>query len=69
MPELIHESKTGFLVDTLNDAVGAVNKISSIDRKYCRDYAVSKFSRQKMIEGYLAVYQDVLKAHKKELDR
>lgn len=69
MPELILDSKTGFLVSTLNDAVEAVNHISSIDRKYCRDYAVSKFSRQKMIEGYLAVYQDVLKIHNQKSDR
>ncbi len=69
MPELILDSKTGFLVSTLNDAAEAVNHISSIDRKYCRDYAVSKFSRQKMIEGYLAVYQDVLKIHNRKSDR
>lgn len=69
MPELILDSKTGFLVSTLNDAVEAVNHISSIDRKYCRDYAVSKFSRQKMTEGYLAVYQDVLKIHNQKSDR
>lgn len=69
MPELILDSKTGFLVSTLNDAVEAVNHISSIDRKYCRDYAVSKFSRQKMTEGYLAVYQDVLKIHNRKSDR
>lgn len=69
MPELILDRKTGFLADSLNDAVEAVNKISTIDRKYCSDYAVSKFSRQKMIEGYLAVYQDVLKKHNQKSDR
>lgn len=63
MPELILDRKSGFLVNTLNEAVEAVDKVSSIDRKYCSDYAVSKFSRQKMIEGYLAVYKDVLKIH------
>ena len=60
MPEIILDKKTGFLVNTLNDAVEAVNNINSIDRKYCRKYAVSKFSRQKMIEGYLEVYKKVL---------
>jgi glycosyltransferase involved in cell wall biosynthesis len=63
MPELILDGKTGFLVSNLNDAVVAVNNIASISRKYCRDYAVSKFSCQKMIEGYLRVYKDVLKTH------
>ncbi len=62
MQELILDMKTGFLVNNIGGAVEAVNKINSIDRKYCRDYAVSKFSRQKMIEGYLEVYKKVLKS-------
>ena len=69
MPELILDGKTGFLVSTLNDAVEAVNNIASIDRKYCRDYAFSKFSSQKMIEGYLKVYNDVLKIHNQKSNR
>jgi glycosyltransferase involved in cell wall biosynthesis len=60
MPELIRDRKTGFLVDTINQAVKAVNEIKSIDRKYCREYALSKFSREKMVEGYLEVYRRVL---------
>jgi glycosyltransferase involved in cell wall biosynthesis len=61
MPELILEGKTGFLVNSIDEAVKTINNIESINRRYCRDYAVSKFSRQKMIEGYLAVYKKVLK--------
>ena len=60
MPELILDKKTGFLVNTIDEAVKAVNNIKSIDRKYCREFAISKFSRQKMIEGYLDVYEKVL---------
>ncbi|MFA4851844.1 MAG: glycosyltransferase family 4 protein [Bacteroidales bacterium] len=60
MPELIIDGKTGFLVNTIDEAVEAVNNIKSIDRKYCREYAASKFSRQKMIEGYLEVYKKIL---------
>jgi len=63
MPELILDKKTGFLINTIDDAVEAVNNIHSVDRKYCRDYAVSKFSRQKMVEGYLEVYKSVLNTH------
>jgi glycosyltransferase involved in cell wall biosynthesis len=60
MPELILDGKTGFLVNTTDDAVEAVNNIKSINRKYCREFAASKFSRQKMIEGYLEVYKKIL---------
>lgn len=60
MPELIIDGKTGVLVDTIDDAVDAVSSIGSIDRKYCREHAVSKFSLEKMIEGYMEVYRKIL---------
>ena len=60
MPELIYEGKTGFLVNNIEEALEAVNNIKIIDRKYCREWATSKFSRQKMTEGYLKVYKKVL---------
>jgi glycosyltransferase involved in cell wall biosynthesis len=60
MPELIVNGKTGFLVNTTGNAVDAVKDIKSVNRKYCSDYAASKFSRQKMIEGYLEVYRKVI---------
>lgn len=60
MPELVDDTKTGFLVNTIDEAVKAVNNIKSIDRNYCKEWANSKFSRKKMIEGYLDVYKKVL---------
>ncbi len=60
MPELIDDTKTGFLVNTIDEAVDFVNNIKSIDRNYCREWASSKFSRQKMIEGYVKVYNKIL---------
>jgi len=64
MSEVILNGKTGFLVDSICEAVKAVNDIKSINRKYCREYAASKFSRQKMTEGYLEVYRNILEATK-----
>ncbi len=60
MPELIIDGKTGFLVNNTGSAVDAVNNIKSVNRIYCREHAASKFSRQKMIEGYLEVYKKVV---------
>lgn len=60
MPELILDGKTGFLVNSVEAAAEAVNNIRSIDRKYCRTWALSKFTREKMVEGYLAVYRNIL---------
>lgn len=60
MPELIFDGKTGFLVNTIDEAVEAVKNTMSIDRKYCHEWAFSKFSREKMTEKYLEVYQKIL---------
>jgi glycosyltransferase involved in cell wall biosynthesis len=60
MPELIIDGKTGFLVNTIDEAIEVLNNIKSINRKYCREYAASKFSRQKMVEGYIEVYKKAL---------
>ncbi len=60
MKEIIVDGKTGFLVDTIDEAVDMISNIKSINRIYCREWANSKFSRQKMIEGYLAVYEEIL---------
>jgi len=61
MPELIIHEKTGFLVNTIEEASEAVGNIRLIDRKYCSDRALSEFSKEKMTEGYLEVYNNVMK--------
>jgi len=60
MQELILNARTGFLVRDINEAVGKVFAISGISRKYCREWAESKFSRKKMIAGYIDVYKKIL---------
>lgn len=60
MPELIQHECTGFLVNSIEEAVSAVEGISSIDRKYCRDWASSNFSKEKMAEDYYRLYQQIL---------
>ena len=62
MQELILDGKTGFLVNSIPEAVEMVSEIKRIDRQFCRGYASEKFSRQKMIEGYLEVYRKILEA-------
>jgi glycosyltransferase involved in cell wall biosynthesis len=60
MQELIMDRKTGFLVNTIEEAEETVNHIKSINRKDCRDWAFSKFSKEKMTEGYMDVYKNIL---------
>jgi len=64
MPELIVNGKTGFIVNTIEEAVKAVNNIETISRTYCREWACSMFSRKKMIQGYKDVYTKILEKNK-----
>ncbi|PRY87087.1 glycosyltransferase family 4 protein [Mongoliibacter ruber] len=61
MPELIKHGKTGFLVNTIEEAVMAVDSLNTIDREACRDWALSAFSMEKMTSAYLSLYEDILK--------
>ena len=60
MPEIIVDKKTGFLVDTMEGAVDAVSKVQDINRKDCREWAASTFSKERMVESYLKVYNKII---------
>ncbi len=60
MPELVLNGKTGYLVNTVEEAIEAMGKVSSINREYCRQWAQSQFSREVMVDKYLEVYQKIL---------
>ncbi|KQS24653.1 glycosyltransferase family 4 protein [Dyadobacter sp. Leaf189] len=60
MSELIKHGQTGFLVCSVPEAVEAVGLVKKINRKDCADWAQSMFSKDKMVDGYLAVYESIL---------
>jgi glycosyltransferase involved in cell wall biosynthesis len=60
MPELIQHEKTGFLVNTIDEAVNAVSALKNIVRNDCRDWAASQFSSDKMVDDYYKLYQQIL---------
>lgn len=60
MPELIQDGKTGFLVDTAEEAVEVLKGIGKLDRNYCHDWAKAQFSKEKMVEDYIALYAQII---------
>lgn len=60
MAELIEEGVTGFLVDSLDQAVAAVARIDSIDRNACRRAVEARFSVARMADDYIALYERIL---------
>lgn len=60
MPELIKDQETGFLVNNVDEAVAALEKIDTIDRKTCREWALSRFSQETMVKDYISLYHHIL---------
>ena len=60
MPELIDEGRTGFLVDTTEQAVAAVGLARHVDRQAIRKVAVARFGVDRMVDEYLAAYGQLL---------
>lgn len=60
MPELIKAGETGFLVTDAAEAAASVADIRSINRRQCREWAESRFSVDRMVDDYIAVYKQVL---------
>jgi glycosyltransferase involved in cell wall biosynthesis len=60
MPELIDEGRTGFLVDTTEQAVAAVAPAGRVDRRAIRSVAVARFGVDRMVGEYLAAYGKLL---------
>ncbi len=59
-PEVIEDGETGFLVDTLEQAVAAAGRAHLLDRAAIRAHFDLRFSSTAMARRYLDVYGDLL---------
>ncbi len=57
VPEIVEDGVNGFIVEGVDQAVGAVARLDEIDRRRCRAVFENRFSARRMAEDYLAVYQ------------
>ena len=60
MPELIVDGVTGFLVESFEEAVAAIDRIGEIDRAACRDHVAEHFTVERMADQYEALYRQLL---------
>ncbi len=60
MPELIAHGVTGFLVDSVEEAVAAVERLPEIDRRACRARVAERFSVERMADRYLQLYRELV---------
>jgi hypothetical protein len=59
-PEVIAQGKTGFLCRTVDECVAAIEPAAQLDRHACRDDVASRFSVERMVDGYEAVYRQLV---------
>jgi len=59
--EVIADNETGFLVNSVDEAAGAVAKIDQIDRRKCLRRVEENFTIDKMVEGYEKVYTEIFR--------
>jgi hypothetical protein len=55
-PEVVEEGVTGYVVDSIEGAVAAVDRLGSLDRALIRQRFEDRFSVERMARDYLAVY-------------
>jgi glycosyltransferase involved in cell wall biosynthesis len=60
MLELIDHGVTGFLVDSIDEAVEAIGRIGEIDRSACRAVVSARFGVDRMADRYLELYRLLL---------
>jgi glycosyltransferase involved in cell wall biosynthesis len=62
LPETVDDGLTGILVDDVAGAVAAVPRAVRLDRRAVAATARRRFSVDRMVDGYLAVYESIMAA-------
>jgi glycosyltransferase involved in cell wall biosynthesis len=60
MPEIVNEGITGSLVSDVASAAAAIRRVRQLDRQMVRDVAVQRFSNDRMVDAYVAVYRQAI---------
>jgi glycosyltransferase involved in cell wall biosynthesis len=62
VPEVLEDGVTGFVVDTVEDAIAVTRSVKDIDRLRCRAVFEDRFSVGRMAKDYLALYERLISA-------
>ena len=63
VPEIVEENVSGFVVDTLEEAVAAVRRIGDLNRVNVRAEFERRFTDERMAHDYVRIYRQLLAAH------
>src|ERR1700733_15129674 len=62
VPEIMQDGKTGFIVDSLEDALRCIPKLTSIRREDCRRVFLERFRAERMATDYIRIYEQMIHA-------
>jgi glycosyltransferase involved in cell wall biosynthesis len=57
VPEVLHDGVTGFIVETVEEAVAAVGRIVQLSRAGCRQEFERRFDVRRMAQDYVRIYR------------
>lgn len=60
VPEIVDDGITGFIINSIEEAITAVKKLNQIKRRTVRKVFEKRFSSQRMAEDYIKVYKSLL---------
>jgi glycosyltransferase involved in cell wall biosynthesis len=60
VPELIRHGENGFIVNDVEEAVAAVSLLSTLDRRSIRTDFETRFSADRMVDQYCAIYEALI---------
>jgi glycosyltransferase involved in cell wall biosynthesis len=60
--EIIQHEVTGFIADDLDSIVDSVTKVDRLEPKACRKAVITRFTKERMVDGYERVYRAVTTA-------
>jgi glycosyltransferase involved in cell wall biosynthesis len=60
VPEIIDDGVTGFIVDTLDEAIQATRNVHRLDRAQCRAVFERRFNVTRMAADYVALYERLI---------
>ena len=66
VPEVIDDGITGYVVDDIDSAVRALERVPALSRERCRRRFEQRFSAERMAADYVAIYRRVLERHHEE---
>ncbi|MDV3308645.1 MAG: glycosyltransferase family 4 protein [Cyclobacteriaceae bacterium] len=63
--EVLSHGETGFIVNSMEEAVDAVQNIHKLNRTHCRETFLKRFSVKRMVQDYLSIYASTVEQFRK----